>query len=498
MATAVEGREVKTFFKDTEEFPVGDPYENYYQHNKPIPTEADHLCVPRINVFVQVYDDTCFNICEDSDNCRQGVCEPLKEEMATMGVTPLNPEDPKDPKLPSSLMTSQLLTFQKFSDYSEYLGKGMNTHVLVKYPGLYQVDCSIEDMDHYPTDKYWKNNYRQRFIKENIFIPCILQRKLNRNRVNEDILTRRGQKEIMKLTLDWSAPNPLIPRDLDLHFVMFHHDGEGVCSSYNPQKLSCQEKDPTIMVNKWNCGIQEIDGEDGKKGSFGYRLNDRCCTKNDQKFWKCETESEGVQNYFGPETAIIPDTPITRGGVRFAMVYILKNDGDGDVNECGDGCESDGNGEAGPQISNAELSISLQYEDTDKTEQLKHIYLKDEHVGRKKSAGNVYLAVCIKFNEDGTVEKLVRPPYPWLALSKENYAMKFTKPGEVLDRIDGNGSIDCGKCLPMFCGAGLGINYEDAETKKECCKCSQELNKMLDQDHKIKNLYPAAAVFNCT
>ena len=58
------------------------------------------------------------------------------------------------------------------------------------------------------------------------------------NKWNEKELADRGQAEIMKLSLDWSAPNPLIPSDLDLHFVMFNQDGEGICGTYNLTKNS--------------------------------------------------------------------------------------------------------------------------------------------------------------------------------------------------------------------------------------------------------------------
>merc|ERR1719233_1730513 len=105
----VEGKEVRSYFKDTEEFPVGDPYENYYQHNMTIPTNIDHHCVPRINVFVQVYDDKCFNLCKDinkPDNCGQSSCKPLTEDKATIGVTSAM----EDPALPSRILTSELLS----------------------------------------------------------------------------------------------------------------------------------------------------------------------------------------------------------------------------------------------------------------------------------------------------------------------------------------------------------------------------------------------------
>ena len=75
-------------------------------------------------------------------------------------------------------------------------------------------------------------------------------------------------------------------------------------------------------------------------------------------------------------------------------------------------------------LSHAELDITLQYYDRIYHDTISHIYLKEEHVGRNMTAGiktititittiimiiimiisllgNAYLAVCIKFNNQG-------------------------------------------------------------------------------------------------
>jgi len=107
---------------------------------------------------------------------------------------------------------------------------------------------------------------------------------------------------------------------------------------------------------------------------------------------------------------------------------------------------------------------------------------------KKKTAGNVYLAVCIEFNKEGNVEKLVRPPYPWMALNKENHDMEFTS-GQA------TGLRECKKCLYIFCGIEPEQNWGDNE-KEECCKCSKKLNEIMDAEKKKKK-YPASAEFKC-
>ena len=46
----------------------------------------------------------------------------------------------------------------------------------------------------------------------------------------DSIVHQRDQKEIMKLALDWSNPNPLVSEDLDLFYVLFDIDGKGICT----------------------------------------------------------------------------------------------------------------------------------------------------------------------------------------------------------------------------------------------------------------------------
>jgi len=260
----------------------------------------------------------------------------------------------------------------------------------------------------------------------------------------------------MKLALDWSAPNPLVPSDLDLHFVMFNTDGEGVCSSYNSKNSNCQDEGEESDAN-WDCEKIEANEMGGK---FAYRINDRCCDKDDNEFWKCKKTKKGRENNnFGPETAIIPNTAFAEEKVSYVLLFVLNK------------------GEESTRISNAQLDITLQYnEPGNSKDKIKNVYLKKEDMGMEKSGGNVYLAACIEFNKNGEVEKMVRPRNSWLYLPRNFYAMQFFNKKQDNKKRE---FLDCGKCFPLFCEASIGTPVLSEEEKFNCCMCKEAMNQFL-------------------
>jgi len=453
----VEGKTVKNFWSEKELIQVGDPYYYYNRLKIDVPDIIIHKLVPMINVYVQVYDESCFNLCDDDDKgCTLRQCKPLDKRQAEVTVT-------KEVSIEGDILPDELdslkdkaFNVHDFKNYSEKIGLGENTHVKVKYPGHHKITCKPEEKDNFQL-----NSNKDRVIRENLLVTCFLLDELGRAESKRfKQLDERKQTEIMKLALDWSAPNPLVPSDLDLHFVMFNTDGEGVCSSYNSRKSNCpnegegEESDPN-----WDCEKMEANENGGK---FAYRINDRCCDKDDNEFWKCKQTKKGKENNnFGPETAIIPNTAIAEKKVSHMMLFVLNKER---------------KGEESTRISNAQLDITLQYKAPGQfKDKITNVYLKKDDMGMGKSGGNVYLAACIKFNENGDVEEMVRPINSWLHLPRKFYAMQFLNKKQE----QGPNFLECWKCFPLFCGTSMKTPVLTEEEKFYCCECKNEMNDFL-------------------
>ena len=158
----MEGTDVETYFPDSDEFPVGDPYEKYYEQNWTIPNVISHHCVPRINVYVQVYDDSCFDICppgEDPKTCSVKHCSPL---------TPLDGEITVDPQpqdsIPSKFVNARPTKTLPFKTYTTDMGIGKNVFTRVRYPGLHTVQCSLgkEKKKQSGGDAYLEKHFKTR------------------------------------------------------------------------------------------------------------------------------------------------------------------------------------------------------------------------------------------------------------------------------------------------------------------------------------------------
>merc|ERR1711974_352521 len=194
---------------------------------KVLEAELEREMVRKVNIWVPVYDDTCFNYCGEEENerleCKRTFCQALNETtLKEMKVkVEIECTSCKDGTLTGFFETSDQSTKLTFRTGHEVYPtpnpkekiEKRNLYHMVGPVGFYRVKCTHGGGDE---DYIQHENKHERWVSENIMIPCLLHKKLDSNKesvaaqIGEGTVpdvAKKSTKELMKVSLDWSLPN---------------------------------------------------------------------------------------------------------------------------------------------------------------------------------------------------------------------------------------------------------------------------------------------------
>ena len=141
-------KDVKNYYRDQYHIEVGDPYEEYTQENKTIPASLTRLLVRKVNIYVSVYDDTCFNFCNGTTKdalrrCSDNNCSPMAKDSIKVTVECDTCERQLEDAFSPNTSPKSIQTKDGFGNVSN-IPSGNNMYLYVRVPGMYHIRCFDE------------------------------------------------------------------------------------------------------------------------------------------------------------------------------------------------------------------------------------------------------------------------------------------------------------------------------------------------------------------